>query len=208
MREAVFTIGHSTHSQERFIALLHQHGITALCDVRSKPYSRVNPQFNREELKRSLRASGIAYVFLGKELGARSEDPACCEQGKVRYDCLAHTDLFRHGLERVQEGMKKYRVALMCAEKEPLECHRTILVARHLAALGLDVRHIHADGRVESHPDALSRLARMLNLPEHDMFHSRDELLADAYRRQEEHIAYESSPAVPADAATPSGAAG
>jgi uncharacterized protein (DUF488 family) len=208
MRDAVFTIGHSTHSQERFIALLHQHGITALCDVRSKPYSRVNPQFNREELKRSLRACGIAYVFLGKELGARSEDPACCEQGKVQYDRLAHTDLFRHGLERVQEGMKKYRLALMCAEKEPLECHRTILVARHLAAVGLDVRHIHADGRVESHADALSRLTRMLNLPEYDMFHSRDELLAESYRRQEERIAHEASPAVPTDAASLSGAAG
>jgi uncharacterized protein (DUF488 family) len=207
MRDAVFTIGHSTHSQERFVALLHQHGITALCDVRSKPYSRVNPQFNREELKRSLRACGIAYVFLGKELGARSEDPACYEHGKVQYDRLAHTHLFQHGLERVQEGMKKYRLALMCAEREPLECHRTILVARHLVALGLDVRHIHEDGSLENHPDALSRLARMLNLPEHDMFHSREELLADAYRRQEERIAYDSSPAVPADAATVSGAA-
>lgn len=208
MQEAVFTIGHSTHPQERFIALLHQHGITALCDVRSKPYSRVNPQFNREELRQSLRACGIVYVFLGKELGARSEDPACYVQGRVQYDRLAHTELFRYGLERVQEGMKKYRLALMCAEKEPLECHRTILVARHLAALGLDVRHIHADGRLESHADALSRLARMLNLPEHDMFRSREELLEDAYRRQEERIAYESSPAVPADAATFSDAAG
>lgn len=202
MQEAVFTIGHSTHPQDRFIALLHQHGITALCDVRSKPYSRVNPQFNRDELKQSLYASGIVYVFLGKELGARSEDPACYVQGRVQYDRLAHTELFQYGLERVQDGMKKYRLALMCAEKEPLECHRTILVARYLTVLGLDVRHIHADGRLESHADALSRLARMLNLPEHDMFRSREELLEDAYRRQEKRIAYESSPAVPGNAAT------
>lgn len=191
MRYAVFTIGHSTHPQERFIALLHQHGITALCDVRSTPYSKINPQFNREDLKEALRRSGIRYVFLGKELGARSEDPACYEQGRVQYDRLAHTDLFRRGLERVQEGMKKYRLALMCAEKEPLECHRTILVARYLAALDFDVRHIHADGKLESHADALSRLARMFNLPENDMFQSREELLAVAYRRQEERIAYE-----------------
>ena len=191
MQDAVFTIGHSTHPQERFIALLHQHGITALCDVRSTPYSRINPQFNREDLKEALRRSGIRYVFLGKELGARSEDPACYEHGRVQYDRLAHTDLFRRGLERVQEGMKKYRLALMCAEKEPLECHRTILVARHLAALGFDVRHIHADGKLESHAAALSRLARMFNLPEDDMFRSREELLADAYRRQEERTAYE-----------------
>ena len=208
MQDAVFTIGHSTHPQEHFIHLLQRHGITALCDVRSAPYSRVNPQFNREELKDALHARGIRYVFLGKELGARSEDPACYEHGRVQYDRLAHTDLFRRGLERVQEGMKKYRLALMCAEKEPLECHRTILVARHLAALGFDVRHIHADGKLESHADVLSRLARMLNLPEQDMFHSREELLADIYRRQEERIAYETVVAGAANEATVKGAAG
>ncbi len=208
MQGSIFTIGHSTHPQERFVALLRQHGITALCDVRSTPYSRVNPQFNREELKQSLRACGIRYVFLGKELGARSENPACYEHGKVQYERLAHTALFRRGLERVREGMKKYRLALMCAEKEPLQCHRTILVARYLSGIGLDVQHIHADGRLESHVDALSRLVKMLNLPEHDMFHSREELLAVAYRRQEERIVYDAGSAVPADAPTARSAAG
>ena len=200
MQDIVFTIGHSTHAQEHFIALLRQHGITALCDVRSKPYSRINPQFNREELDEALRAHGIEYRFLGKELGARTDDMTCYQDGKVQYERLAKTELFRYGLKRVLRGLKEdFRIALMCAEKEPLECHRTILVARHLAALGLGVEHIHADGRLESHGDALSRLAQMLNLPEHDMFHSREELLSDAYRRQAERIAYE---AVVADAAT------
>lgn len=192
MEETVFTIGHSTHPQELFIALLRQHGITALCDVRSKPYSRANPQFNRDELEKVLPEQGIAYRFLGKELGARSDDPHCYEGGKVQYGRLAETGLFKHGLRRVRRGMKEgFRIALMCAEKEPLECHRTILVARQLAALGIPVAHIHADGHIESHDEALSRLARMVNLPEQDMFHSREELMADAYRRQEERIAYE-----------------
>jgi len=207
MGDTVFTIGHSTHAQERFIALLCQHGITALCDVRSKPYSRMNPQFNREELEEALLARGIAYRFLGKELGARSDDPHCYERGKVQYGRLAETDLFKHGLRRVLRGMKDgFRIALMCAEKEPLECHCTILVARHLAALGVAVAHIHADGRLENHDSALSRLARLLNLPEDDMFHSREELLDDAYRRQEERIAYEA--AEPGDSTTLKGAAG
>ena len=196
MQNTVFTIGHSTHSQERFIALLLQHGITALCDVRSKPYSRVNPQFNREGLEQALLTHDIAYRFLGKELGARSDDPACYQDGKVRYDRLAETELYRLGLNRVLSGIKQnFRIALMCAEKEPLECHRTILVARHLVALGLDIEHIHADGRLESHAAALNRLARMHNLPEDDMFRSREELLAEAYRRQEERIAYDTSDA-------------
>ena len=199
MPDAVFTIGHSTHPLERFISLLRQHGITALCDVRSKPYSRLNPQFNREELRQSLGECGVTYVFLGKELGARSEDPACYENGRVQYERLADTDLFRQGLDRVQKGMKDYRIALMCAEKEPLECHRTILVARHLVALGLVVQHIHADGRLEDHAAAVTRLKRMLRLPEDDMFRSSEDVLVDAYHRQEERIAYETSPGVAVD---------
>jgi uncharacterized protein (DUF488 family) len=192
MERPVFTIGHSTHPQERFMALLRQHEITALCDVRSMPYSRMNPQFNRDELERVLPEQDIAYRFLGKELGARSDDPHCYESGKVQYGRVAQTDLFKHGLRRVRRGMRDgFRIALMCSEKEPLECHRTILVARYLAAVGIPVAHIHADGRIESHEAALSRLARILNLPEHDMFHSREELMAEAYRRQEERIAYE-----------------
>ncbi len=190
MEKQLFTIGHSTHTLERFITLLQRYGITALCDVRSKPYSRTNPQFNREDLKGKLKAQGIAYVFLGKELGARSDDPCCYEDGKVQYDRIAGTELFRNGLHRVQEGMKKYCIALMCAEREPLECHRTILVARHLADLDIGVQHIHADGNLESHESALNRLLRQLNLSERDMFLSRADMIADAYKRQESRIAY------------------
>jgi uncharacterized protein (DUF488 family) len=192
VQNTVFTIGHSTHPQERFIRLLRQHGITAVCDVRSVPYSRVNPQFNREELERVLPGQGIQYRFLGKELGARSSDPRCYEGGKVLYERLAETTLFQYGLKRVVKGMTEgFRIALMCAEKEPLECHRAILVARHLAEFGIDVSHIHADGRLETHDVAMSRLARLVNLPEDDMFHSRQELLMNVYRKQGERIAYE-----------------
>jgi uncharacterized protein (DUF488 family) len=191
MRGTVFTIGHSTHTQERFIALLREHSITAICDVRSAPYSRVNSQFNREALEQALIAGGIAYRFLGKELGARSDNPECYEKGKVQYDRLAETELFQQGLRRVVSGMKEYRVALMCAEKEPLECHRTILVARQLAVRGIDIQHIHADGHLESHADALKRLARMLKLPATDMFRSDEELMEDAYARQADRIAYQ-----------------
>jgi uncharacterized protein (DUF488 family) len=190
MRQIVFTIGHSTHSIDGFISLLKGHGINAICDVRSKPYSRMNPQFNREDFKDSLRAATISYVFLGKELGARSDDTACYEADKVQYDRLAATELFRKGIERVRHGAPRYRIALMCAEKEPLECHRTILVSRHLHSAGLIIQHIHADGRLESHEDALKRLIHVLHLPEHDMFRSHEDIVADAYRLQGNLIAY------------------
>lgn len=207
MRNEAFTIGHSNHGCEQFVALLREHAITAVCDVRSRPYSRYNPQFNREELKEFLGKQGIKYVFLGAELGARSEDPACFENGKVRYGRLAQTELFQSGLERVRKGMEEHRLALMCAEKEPLECHRTILVARQLAKFGCAVRHIHGDGRLESHAEALVRLREIVGLPEQDLFRSREEMIEDAYRMQEARIAYAGSDGTAEDAAV-SGAAG
>lgn len=125
----VLTIGHSNHPIERFIGLLKQDGVTAVADVRSAPFSRHNPQFNKDSLQQSLSEAGIAYIFLGKELGARSNDRSCYEDGRVQYERLARTDLFLDGIERVRKGAEQYRIALMCAEKEPLECHRTLLVA-------------------------------------------------------------------------------
>lgn len=186
----VFTIGHSNHPIDAFIALLRQHGITALGDVRSSPFSRFHPQFNKEDLERSVKSSGIRYVFLGKELGARSEDRSCYENGRVQYSRLAKTELFKKGLDRVISGSQEFRIALMCAEKEPLECHRTLLVGRALADLGVDVQHIHADGQLEKYGDAMKRLLDLVGLPREDLFRSPEELLADALNRQESRIAY------------------
>lgn len=190
MNGIIYTIGHSTHSIVRFIALLRQHSVTALCDVRSRPYSRMNPQFNREPLKKDLREAGIKYVFLGEELGGRSEDNSCYRNGQVQYDLLARTALFRRGIDRIKDGAREYRVALMCAEREPLECHRTILVARRLFEEGEPVMHVHADGHVEEHSQAIERLITMLRVPTADMFRSHDAAVSDAYEHQAEQIAY------------------
>ena len=191
MLEDVYTIGHSTHSIDKLVQLLKQHAITAIGDVRSQPYSRMNPQFNREALRDALRSAGIAYVFLGKELGARSDDRTCYCNGRVQYDRLAETEDFCRGLERVREGARTQRIALMCAEKDPLQCHRTILVARHLVKDGVNIRHILASGRIEEHDQAILRLISTLRLPLNDMFKSRDEVTVEAYRLQGEAIAYE-----------------
>ena len=187
----VYTIGHSTHPIERFIQLLRGHAITALADVRSAPYSRMNPQFNREPLEEALKEAGISYVFLGEELGARSKDPSCYRRGKVDYELLARTELFQSGLERVRNGARTHRIALMCAEKDPLDCHRTILVARNLVEQGLPVSHILSDGSVENHDQSISRLMRMLRIGEDDLFRPREDAIRDAYRKRGEAIAYE-----------------
>ncbi len=187
---SVLTIGHSTHTIEVFAGLLRKHGVTALADVRSAPFSRFNPQFNRDALECTLKAQGIKYVFLGLELGARSDDPACYENGRVQYARLAQKDAFRTGLDRVLEGAAKYRLALMCAEKEPLECHRTLLVARALVARGAVVEHILADGSIESHESALTRLLDLVGLPQQDLFRDRQQLFEEGMARQEARIAF------------------
>lgn len=198
MTDAVYTIGHSTHSIERFVELLKTHSIAAVGDVRSQPYSRINPQFSQEPLKLALRNAGIKYVFLGKELGARSEDKTCYRNGQVQYDLLAQTDLFKRGIERVKEGARKYRIALMCAEKEPLDCHRTILVARRLYEDGLAVKHILGDGRVEDHAETIERLIARQRIAGVDMFRDSVAVVIDAYIRQGNAIAYrEQTPDVP-----------
>lgn len=186
----VFTIGHSNHTFETFMALLVRHGVTAVADVRSAPFSRFNPQFSRDALIRDLKCHAIRYVFLGRELGARSADPSCYENGRVQYSRLARTELFSRGVEQVIREARDARVALLCAEKDPLDCHRALLVARALDERGIEVRHILADGRIETHHDAMERLLDVTGTPHEDLFRSKEELVAEAIAKQEERIAY------------------
>ena len=109
-------------------------------------------------------------------------------------DCRGR-ELFRQGMQRVQEGARSHQVALMCAEKEPLECHRAILIARHLTRVGIEVQHILADGELEPHADAMSRLTKMFRMDGGNLFQSPEEVLADVYQRQEQRIAHELVPA-------------
>jgi uncharacterized protein (DUF488 family) len=192
-RPEILTVGHSTHSAARLIELLRAHAVTALADVRSTPYSRRHPQFNRDRLRDVLEAGGIEYVFLGKELGARSEDDACYEKDQVQYERLARTPVFASGIDRLLEGSRRYRIAVMCAEHEPLDCHRTILVARHLVRAGARVSHILRDGSLEAHAITLGRLIRGLALDqphEADLFGHIAEAAEEAYERRGRRIAY------------------
>ena len=186
----VFTIGHSTHSIAAFIRLLELHAITAVADVRSVPSSRFTPQFNRKALRRSLNDVHVSYVFLGKELGARSPDPGKYVDGVVQYDRLARSSEFGEGLHRIMDGMDRERIAVMCTEQEPLDCHRTVLVARELCVREVGVDHIHADGRLESQDQAMHRLMAGFGLDQPELFRTEAELLGEALQRQEQRIAY------------------
>jgi uncharacterized protein (DUF488 family) len=186
----LYTIGHSNHSLEIFLSLLQQHSITALCDVRSHPYSKHHPQFSYQFLKEELKKHGIVYVFLGKELGARSTDSGCYKEGKVQYARLAQTQIFQEGLNRLNKGIESYRIALMCAEKDPLNCHRTILICRHLRTTDLMIKHILEDGRVETQTEAEQRLIDRLNLPKPNLLTNFENLIEQAYNIQDQKIAY------------------
>lgn len=186
----LFTIGHSNHVLDAFLRLLRTHGVSAVADVRSAPYSRYCPHFSKDPLSRSLGDAGMKYVFLGRELGGRSDDPSCYENGRIRYSRLRRRPAFREGIERLKKGAADRRIAVMCAEREPLECHRTILVSPVLDKEGLSVAHIHADGRLEAHKEAMDRLLDLAKLPRDDLFRSREEIVAEALRRQEERVAY------------------
>jgi uncharacterized protein (DUF488 family) len=190
----IFTIGHSNHSLEKFIELLKQHGIGAVGDVRSSPYSAWLPHFNREVLKEALTKAGIVYVFLGDELGARrSEAEAYNGKRVAEYGRIARLKTFQEGLDRVVSGGERYRLALMCAEKDPLECHRTILVVKALRTRALEVKHILEDGTLETQQASEERLMREEKVPADDLFESKDGLLERAYLLRGNKIAYQES---------------
>lgn len=193
MTKTVYTIGHSNGTAERLMGLLIQHGVGTVADVRSQPYSRFNPQFNREDLARVLKASGLEYLFLGHELGARSSNSACYRDGRAQYSLIAKTPLFEQGIERLQAAMEDRRVAILCAEKEPLTCHRSILIGRYLHERDFDVRHILEDGSLEDHDASLLRLLALHGMQENHLFHTRDELVAIAYEKQAEQIEFSAS---------------
>lgn len=183
----IFTVGHSNHSLEEFVALLRQHEITALADVRSTPFSRFSPQFNKSDLEQEIKTHGIKYVFLGHELGARPEDQSCYENGRVQYKRLKKTALFKEGIERVIQGSKQHTIALMCAEKDPLQCHRFLLVASALVKLDISVAHILATGDLESHEITMGRLLDSTGLAQDDLFDSKEDLILSS---QEKRVAY------------------
>ena len=149
----LFTVGHSNHSMDEFIALLKQHEIQVLADVRSSPYSAYVTHFAREELEASLKQTGIKYLFLGKELGGRPDGSEFYDaDGHVLYWRLSESPAFLDGIQRLELGIRRYRVAIMCSEENPAVCHRHLLVGRVIARRGVTISHIRGDGDLQ--PDS------------------------------------------------------
>lgn len=190
MSLGAFTIGHSTHSFVDFAGLLERHQIDAIADVRSSPNSRRRPEYNRDAFGAALGAFGIAYVFLGRELGGRPDDPSMYEDGRVRYDKLGQSARFVAGLTRLEDGARRYRLAVLCSEGDPIFCHRGLLISPRLESLGIEVGHILPTGELEPHAAAMTRLLDLFHLPPQDVFGGRTDLLELASARQEGRIAF------------------
>jgi uncharacterized protein (DUF488 family) len=145
----IWTIGHSNHSFERFVELLRTEGIEFVIDVRSYPYSRFAGQFDRERLEIALPGADTRYLYLGDKLGGRpSREEHYDEQGRALYDRMAEQTTFQAALQRLVEGSREHRVALMCSEGDPRDCHRRLLVGKVLTDHGIKLRHILPDGAV------------------------------------------------------------
>jgi uncharacterized protein (DUF488 family) len=184
----LLTIGHSNLSADRFMALLTSAGVTAVADVRSIPFSRWCPWFSAKALAQRLAGEGIAYIALGEQLGGRPRDPKLYRNDVADYEAMAARPEFVAGLERVADEIARHRVCLLCAEREPLDCHRCLLVGRALAEGGLRLGHIRADGTIEPHAGTEDRLLALAG-GEADLFRGRAERLAHAYRRRAQAVA-------------------
>ncbi len=188
----LYSIGYATKPLETFLQQLQQHQINAVADVRSVPYSKVFHDYHQEAITTALRQRGIHYVYLGEELGPRSKDPAHYDaSGQVQFALLQQSALFQTGIQRLQKGMEKgLTIALMCAEKDPAVCHRSLLIGHYLLdTLRLDTVHINHDGGTERESELQQRLMSLHDIVP-DMLTAQCECLDMAWRAQSQRCAY------------------
>ena len=194
----LYTVGHSNHTQEVFLNLLVAHGINIVVDVRSVPASNHNPQFNQEVISVFLQKHHIDYRFLGRELGARRMD-SINGDGQVDFEQAIHSSLFQQGVDRILPQLANNKVAIMCSEANPLECHRFALVARYFHEHGVEVFHILKDASLVSHQILERQMvanylrSRKPMLSEVDELfgtYTKEQQLADAYRLKNKEIGF------------------
>ncbi|ACL18719.1 protein of unknown function DUF1130 [Desulfitobacterium hafniense DCB-2] len=196
----LYTVGHSLHSIEQFNKLLNSQAINCVIDVRSTPYSKYSPQFNTNELRKFLSINHKSYIFMGEEFGARRSESSLYDiDGLLDFEKVIRSALFQAGVKRVKSGLNKgYKIAFMCTEKDPLDCHRSILVGRAFQDEAFEVLNIHEDGSVENQKSLEERLLD-LYFPDRNQTSifdileggkSKDELVVEAYRLRNKEIGY------------------
>ena len=156
--KVIYTIGHSNHTIDQFIRFLSAHNINVLVDVRSQPYSKFAPQFNREDLKTEILKEKIMYMYMGEELGGRPLRQNYYDiEGYVLYDRVAKDDRFRQGIQRLENGIRNYQLVLMCSEEDPTQCHRHLLIGKVLHGDGIHVNHIRGNGQFQTEEELMKK---------------------------------------------------
>lgn len=186
----IFTVGHSDQQPHELVGLLRQHGVTAVVDLRSHPWSAWASQFNRAAIRTTLKQRQIRYAFMGDSLGARPMDPAHYENGKVVYQRLAASPQYRQGIELLIANATRERIALMCSEQDPFNCHRAILIAPELERAGLEVQHLLNSGELITQRDLTEQLLHRERLDRPDLLQGRAERVALAFERRGNAIAW------------------
>ena len=191
----LFSIGHSNIAAERFLAMLRDAGVNAVVDVRSVPASRHAPWFSKRDLAARLAEADIAYAAMGGALGGRPRDARLYRDNIADYEAMAMEPRFLAGLDRLTEIAARTRICLLCAEREPLDCHRCLLVGRRLAERGMTIGHILHDGTIEPHAATEARLLALEDSARAsetcDLFAAgQHERLAAAYRRRAQAVAF------------------
>lgn len=186
----IFSIGHSNHKIEDLMILLTSNKIEFVVDVRSAPYSKLYPHFNRSSFESYLKNSKIKYLYLGDSIGGRSPMRDDYSNGRVIYKRLAEKEEFKSAIRQIVQISGQHRIVLMCSEKEPLECHRTLLISQEFQKIGIIVLHIHSNGRIESQDQVMQRLLKIWHLEAPDLFGTDKERIEEALLKQEMKIAY------------------
>lgn len=189
--QRVFTIGHSTHDIGDFIGLLKKHKVNCLIDVRSQPYSRIAPQFNKDRLSSNLKSHKILYAHFEKEFGARHTKPSLLDaDNKVDFDKVRASTEFKQGIQRLKKALDlEYTIALMCSEAEPFDCHRFSMISYHLKE-EVEVSHILKDGNLKKNSDLEKKLLNKYNKKLDPLFDTEGQQIEKAYRLRGKDIAF------------------
>ncbi|MCF2643501.1 DUF488 domain-containing protein [Roseburia hominis] len=197
--ENLFTIGHSQHTIDYFVYLLNKYSINYVLDVRSTPYSKYAEQFNKGNISVFLNKVNIHYFFMGKYFGARPiETSLYSEKGYLDFEKVAQSERFNKGMENVILGLERgNRIALMCTEKDPMDCHRAIMVSRAFDKKGIKVKHILPNGDIQTQRQLDNKLADkyfpnrgQLSIFNYENIMSEEEYISQAYRKRNEEIGY------------------
>ncbi len=193
----LYTIGHSTFDTELFLKRLQDNDIGFVIDVRSTPFSKYANQYNKDRIEKFLKENDINYFHMGEHFGARQKDTKYYPHEYLDFELFRNSDIFQKGMKNIERGLEKYNIALMCTEKDPIDCHRAIMVGRGFELDGVDVGHIMPDGNLLTQKDFNDRLLELYfpDRYQYSLFDTEEkktdeEYLKDAYILKNKEIGY------------------